>query len=164
MQHDDASRIAVLLDDSNRNALALGTSSQTGPKLEALVRAGRKPLVGRHRVKNVESRFARTSNAERPVKGISTCFREIDRTQDLLDRCHSNPHPFRRAGVRGRSGFETFGLTPNVQGGGSSSIATFLGCSLPRFPVNQPPANPARRKPVTTYGQTRISRQIKSER
>jgi len=33
-----------------------------------------------------------------------------------------------------------------------------------RSPVSQPPANPARRKPATTYGQPRISRQINPER
>jgi len=45
-------------------------------------------MVRGHRVKDVEPRLARTSNAERSIEGVAACLREIDRTQDLLNRCH----------------------------------------------------------------------------
>jgi hypothetical protein len=42
--------------------------------------------------------------------------------------------------------------------------ANDLYAGLAGSPVNQLPVNPARHKPVTTYGQLRMSRQIKPER
>ena len=120
MQHDDASGIAVLLDNSKRNAFALRALSEIGPEFQALSGPGREPLVRRYCVKNIELGSAAASNAERPVKGITTCLCEINRTQDLLDRCHTTTlHASRRCRFRCRSFFGVPRSTPSVHGGAS---------------------------------------------
>ena len=152
MEHDDASRIAVLLDDANRNAFAFRSLTQAVPQLQALGRPRRKPLVRRHGMKNVKFGLARARDAQRPIERMITCLREIDRAQDLLDRCQTDTSPSSRRGrFRCRSFFGTAGSTPSVHEGASlagnesartlsisrSSIPTFPGCSLPRFSVSR---------------------------
>lgn len=90
MQHDDSCRIAVLLDSPNRYAVAFCAFPQACQKLEPFVLAPRERMVSGDRMEDVESGPAHTSNAERPVKGITAGLREINRTQDLLDRRHQS--------------------------------------------------------------------------
>lgn len=88
MQHDDACGIAVLLDSPNRYAVAFCAFPQACQKLEPFVLAPRERIVSGDGMEDVEPGPAHASNAERPVKGMTTGLREINRTQDLLDRGH----------------------------------------------------------------------------
>jgi hypothetical protein len=88
MQHDHAGGIAMLLDDPDRYAFSLCTFSQAGQKLEPFARVPGERVRRRHRVKDVEPGPAHASDAERPVKGVTTCLREVDCAQDLLYRSH----------------------------------------------------------------------------
>jgi hypothetical protein len=120
MQHDRSSWIAVLLDGPNRNALALCALPQAGQKFEAFALVPRKRIVGGHRVKDVEAGLAHTGNAERPIEGVTACFREIDCTQDLLDRCHRYlPTDQPRRAFRFLTPFGRGDVTPSVHGGAS---------------------------------------------
>jgi hypothetical protein len=88
MQHDDPCRIAMLLDSPNRYAVAFCAFPQPCQKLEPFVLAPRERIVSGDCMEDVEPGPAHTSNAERSVKGVAAGLREINRTQDLLDRCH----------------------------------------------------------------------------
>jgi hypothetical protein len=89
MQHDHASGIALLLDDSDRNAVPLCTFPEVGQQLKTFARLRRKPLVRRYRVKDVQLGFAHASHAQRPVERVTASLAQIDGAQDLLDRCHT---------------------------------------------------------------------------
>ncbi len=105
MQHDRASGITVLFDGPHHDAVALRTLPQARQKFQTFALVPRKWIVRGHRVKDVEPGFARTSNAERPIKGITARPREIDRAQNLLNRCHidtSSSIDTRRVDVRQR--------------------------------------------------------------
>ena len=88
MQYDHPRGIAVLLDSPNRDAFAFCTFPQGCQELEAFALLPGERVVSGDCVKDVESRPAHTGNAERPVKGVTTCLREIDCAQDFLYRCH----------------------------------------------------------------------------
>jgi hypothetical protein len=89
MQHDDPRGIAVLLDRANLHALAFGAFTQPRQQGESFLLVPRKSMVRRDRVKDVEPRVTRASNAERPVKGMTAGLGEVDRAHDLLYRRHS---------------------------------------------------------------------------
>lgn len=104
MQHNHASRIAVLLDRSNRDARALRTLPQAGQKFEPFALVPRKRMGGGCRVKDVEPGFAHTSNAERSIEGRMTRLRQIDRAQDLLHDAPFLTHAQRVHRLRQASG------------------------------------------------------------
>ena len=88
MQNDNPSGIAVLLHDPNGHAVPLCAFPHGGQQFEPLGRAPRKRHIRRHRVKNVESRFTRTSNAQCAVERVTACFRQIDCANDFSDSRH----------------------------------------------------------------------------
>ena len=89
VQHDDLSRVPLLLDDPYWDAFPFSALPEVGEQFEPFARSPRKPLGRGYRVKDIKPGFARTGNAERAVESVAACFRQVDCAQYLLDRCHA---------------------------------------------------------------------------